>query len=575
MTQNAEVKFVGDAAQLLQEYQKLRRAEAEEIDALKKIKEEARRTAREQMQMLREGQKETEKSETALERYNRQQQRLKELLDKGAISQETYNRRVGQLRNELRGVGTEVSKATGGAGELAAQFLGIATTAGVLLTTLRLVTGEMESQKKMQEQAANKQLSFGQALRGTLINFQGDETLSEGDLVKAIEQVAAEARTSPEEVANVMSSAFSAKGSLSNEVAVDAVRDAFRLTPGDAGAAEQLSSRALDIAKSTGIEDTQAIIGFMMNLQANSRITQLDKIGATAVPAIISTTTAGDTVEQAGEVFATLNQMMADAEGNMSRTATIALSQQLKEFFPSGSEGKFSDQRGGFIVPEDQMQRFESAGSTTERIAIMQQSPELRRAFLSKSSFEKAAQAPVEQLLSGSETALSMQRAAQAGILPVDDAASRAYTARVQQLDDAEFQSGVAFKQRAMTAGDLQNLRERERGTAGIVREALFGEEGILARVDTLGPDVAFDTAAEYDFSAGLAAGKDPIEMGQTLLRNIEASTPFSAPSSSEKQAIADLRESLERLREATERNTNETRRQVGKNPTDALNRRD
>ena len=131
-----------------------------------------------------------------------------------------------------------------------------------------------------------------------------------------------------------------------------------RLRAGDA-----LAARALDMRQATGSTDFMANIGFLQNVQANSRVTSLARVGQHLLPGITGVMTRGDTPEEAAEFVATLNTLMQDAEGATTRTAATSLSGQLRDFKPRRRADR---------------ERYEALESTTARLQFLQGNPALK-----------------------------------------------------------------------------------------------------------------------------------------------------------------------------------------------------
>lgn len=102
MSDDIKIDFVGDANQLLQEYQKLHKAAEQHKEDLKAAKEGAKQANRENQQMAREAKTVWEQTRSPIERYNAEFAKLNRLKQTGHINQETYNRALRQERSELQ-----------------------------------------------------------------------------------------------------------------------------------------------------------------------------------------------------------------------------------------------------------------------------------------------------------------------------------------------------------------------------------------------------------------------------------------------------------------------------------------
>ena len=166
--------------------------------------------------------------------------------------------------------------------------------------------------------------------------------------------------------------------------AMDAVRASFAFSRGDPQAGVAAAGAALDIASVTGGTADESL-GFLQQIGQKARITDPRKLATNLAAGLdCGRRLIGADARSAGALFAAMTQGMADPTGESSRTATISLVQQLR----------------GFQDTDEWVNM-----SMSKRIARLQSSPALRDEFLEKASFEKRAQAPVEQLLGGGTVA--------------------------------------------------------------------------------------------------------------------------------------------------------------------------
>jgi hypothetical protein len=121
-----------------------------------------------------------------------------------------------------------------------------------------------------------------------------------------------------------------------------------------------LAGASLDIQELTGAKPEEAV-GFIQGVQTASRITKTAAIAQALPPALASSMVAGGSARDSAALFAALTQGAADFIGESSRTATISLASQLKEFLP------------------DML-------STESRIGVRQHGPTLREKFVADKS---------------------------------------------------------------------------------------------------------------------------------------------------------------------------------------------
>lgn len=427
------------------------------------------------------------------------------------------------------------------AGKMAQQVGGIATSlvgAGAAVAILRQ---EYDALVNRQNQASQTQFSAGQAIRLTKVAFNADSTVSDAQLEPLIESIAQETGSSIQAVAGALTDAFSAKGSKSNAVAADAVRQALRFLPNNQAAATTLSSRALDVSKFSGSDNIAANLGFIQNVQSASRVTSLDQVGAQIVPAIANIVKQGDTPEQAAELAAAMTQLLQDDRGEKTKTAVTNLSSRLAGFVPS-TRGK--DARGSFSVPQDQIAFFEKAATTTARIEAMQKSPELRRAFFGSTTFDSTSSASIKSLLSGDAKSVAELNQARKTIKPLDNRQADLFEKSIERLNSGKFSSIVAAQQ-GNNANVESNLLGDSKGSAkAAVRETIYSTLSGL-RKSNLTQSVFYTPPVEYN----LGKTENPVNTGKFLLNKFkEELNPENQYYKQDRELIEKQLQMLERI---------------------------
>jgi len=196
----------------------------------------------------------------------------------------------------------------------------------------------------------------------------------------------------------------------------------------------------------------------------------LEKVGANLLPGIISVSQQGDSPEQAAELAVTMTKLMTDAEGRLTRTAVTNMSARMADFVP---EEKGKDNRGKFEVPQNQIDAYEKAKNTTERIAVMQQSPELARQFFSQYTFDAASAASVKALLTGTNVARAQYAAAQQQIKPLDDNQVKTFEDKVSRIEGGTFQPLVRAEEQSNINISAARLSDRKGQLLGAAREIM------------------------------------------------------------------------------------------------------
>lgn len=463
--------------------------------------------------------------------------------------------------------------------EVATSFAGVGSTLAGIMTAVRLLKQEAEDLKTREQQSAEAQQRWGEAVRSMSANFSDDKTLAldrlEGRLLDASRRTGA----APDAVTQAASAAFSAKGALSHEAAVLAVEAGFRVNPADQTGATELASRALDIMGASGVTDPRAAVGLLTQAGGAARVTDLSKLGKNLTPAIAAMMGRGDTLEQAVESYVTTTLLASDSEGAVSSTGTINLANRLAGFIPQ-TTGK--DKRGKFNVPQKQIDAYLAAGSTTARKDLMRSMPELRRAFWATNSFDAQTQGPFEQLLSGDANAMAMERSVQQSIGDIGDGV-QAFESKVGQMESLPSQF-LLKSQRSGNSAKVQALLQQTRDASEAEARRQFDET--LGMVDfpvfqsggpmrwgraILGGDNAWNRQqSEADVQKRIAFGQDAISARANELEAVRGSLGGGA----DPAIVEALNRTEAVLRQmATHMRSLDGKASVGKPPEHALGR--
>ncbi|QDT95555.1 hypothetical protein [Gimesia aquarii] len=376
--------------------------------------------------------------------------------------------------------------------KMSAEALTTFTGIGSVISGIALAAAAINQQHQILiQRQKNKNVTgkeFGEVVRDVRVAFEPDKSLEDKDLETKILEVAKRTRTNENIIGASLVDTFSAKGAKSNQKALEAVEAAFLLKPNDLEAGRTLAARALDLSNAFGIDDMKANVGFLQNIQQVARLTSLEKVGANLLPGIISVTQQGDTPEQAAELGVTLTKLMTDAEGRLTRTALINMSSRLADFVPS-TKGK--DKRGKFDIPEAQVTAFDQAKTTTERVAVMQQSPELQRQFFSEVTFDAASSASIRSLLTGSEVAQKQLQSARDQIKPLDINQVKTFEEKVSRIEGGSFQNLVRADEQSQTNQSAFRLSDRAGQIEGAAQKIF---EKTMSEVSASGLESALNT---------------------------------------------------------------------------------
>ncbi|NLE58092.1 MAG: hypothetical protein GX616_07020, partial [Planctomycetes bacterium] len=387
MSDGVTVNITANAQAYEQALQRLGQLQSQFEQKLRGVGETSKKVGREERELNRARLRVLQQVMTPQEKYNQKVGELDRLLKANKLSQDQYNRAVGQAKTQMDGAAQSGEKAFGPKmHRMTTQLLGALGLTGGVAGAIQIVRMEYEHLIEAQRQAASATLTQAQTQEVALVNLGATTEAQRDKFVSASKAMAASLGVSETEVYRRASDALSARGDkpvYGPGGAMDAVRASFSFSRGDPQAGIASAGAALDLSSVTKATADESL-GFLQAIGQKARITDPRKLAVNLPPAMTAATSAGADPRTAGALFAALTQGMTDPTGESSRTASIAFSQQLR----------------GFQDTDEWVNM-----SMSKRIARLQSDPALRDQFLAKASFEKRAQAPIEQLLSGGSVA--------------------------------------------------------------------------------------------------------------------------------------------------------------------------
>lgn len=457
-------------------------------------------------------------AEKAYQRLNSENDRLARKLE------DVQNKSKRSVRDTASGLEKNVQMTK----QWAIALTGVTSGLSAVQLAARLVGEEWANTQRKQEARRLASLGPAAAIRDARYNMTEDDTIKDKDLEGLVAQIAKETRSDQSVVASVLSGAFSAKGSLSNKVAADAVRQALRIKPNDAEQGSVLAGRFLDVAKFSKTDNIKAIAGFEANIQQAARVKDPAKVGANLIPAIGGATHFGDTPEQAAEMLSAVTQILNDERGELSRTAFLQLGGQLKSFVPKRAEkGKNKgrligkDARGSFEIPENQFDDFEKAKNTEERLAVIRQSPELQREFVGSASFEQATRQQMLSIIRGDEVALTEIAKASETIRAIGKEQEKLFEQKMKKMEGGTLQRMLTADQQS--AANLQDIDlepglDHDKAVARqILRDTFEGKDGATG-INLPGIDALSRKLRMEIFEHKLRKGDNPFESAIGIL---------------------------------------------------------
>jgi hypothetical protein len=407
------------------------------------------------------------------------------------------NALAGQQRsNEAIGQGIQ------NVAQLAAQYAGFA---GILAG----VNQELRETARLQEKSADTQVAVADAQAAVIKNLTGVSSEQRKRFLEQVADVAVATRFQDLGALNLAAAAGVSASAGDQQVTLDAIAKASRLSRDRPHELPILSGAAIDISKSTGRARADENLGFLMSAGTQARIEELKKQAENIAPAVISgvATVRGDRQQAAIDVaafFAAASNLAGDKQGDPTRTFTTSFTAQLRDFFEKGQEVTIAGRKLRIKPGED-------PGDFAGRLGVLQQDPRLQQRFLEASNFEWRYKVFAEQVLSGGSEADKLFRQGRGAIR--FDSAQYEQTAKDLEALTPELSLASARRDAAFNQQQRELALDQE-GIAGetrrILREALTSTAGYAESFP--GTRYVASELAVYGQDLNYAMGGDPVE---------------------------------------------------------------
>lgn len=394
-----------------------------------------------------------EKYATKEERVAIELKRLNELRAKGVLSAKDYDRAVKANAGTLDDVGSSADKSGGMVAGLTgkmAGFVGGLTSAG---TVISFIKSEYDALIERQGKSKDANISLATEQEALLMNL-GDAKA--GEVGKDIRGLSQKSGVKEENITRAVNEAMAARADLDVKDVLAGVESATKVRKFAPSELAGLAGATIDTQKQTGL-GTDESLGFLMQLQAQSRTNSLKGVAENFTPAVGGVMQLGADRQTAGGLLAALSHGMGDTQGSQSATSAIQLAKQLREYGQRGNpeanrqmealdaqhstegdalKSEYDRKQLGLKDPEERLRLREElkqkqaalkaqqdeqktklsesapAVPIGEVIAKMQEDPEYRKQFLKGkeqggfgATFEAKALPAIESLLSGGKQA--------------------------------------------------------------------------------------------------------------------------------------------------------------------------
>lgn len=379
------------------------------------------------------------KNMTAGERYSREVKKLNDLRAQGVLSAKDHAKAMEGERLKM----AESGQATGSFSSLLSG-LGpkLLTAAGGFVSVQQMIKAvgeEIRGIMDLQKRAGDATANLGAEQEALLQNLGGANA---AQVAKDLKALSAKTGVTEADVTRAVNESMAARGDFDVSQVIKAVGSVGKIRKFAPTEMAGLAAATIDTQRQTGLGTDEAL-GFLLQMQGQSRTKSLKELAANMVPGVGGIMQFGADRATAGALLASMSHGMGDTTGAASRTASLQLAGQLREFGNGAPIG--------------------------QTLAQLQQNQALREKFLSTASFEVAARPAVEALLGGGKVAQNFAAARQAMQANPLEALAQA------EKDRAAFAPIGLAEQRL----GLQNVAQqalvnnRRAAEAGIVREGM------------------------------------------------------------------------------------------------------
>lgn len=546
MTEEITVTRTVHDSDLIRSFQRTQAEIAKEVTKLGKLVLEGNKVGKSFDKVAASAKKAFEETRTPLERYTRKVADLKSLNEKNKISQDTLNRSIRKSRQEyvkagraaqgfgnstraanqraqaaIAGTQRKIRQGIASAGQFVGTIAGIGGVIGGVMLIVNTLKAEWEQLVRIRRERLDTKATVGESQERLRLNFLADKSIkNEQELFGAVGKVAKDRGVKFQDIEPAASAVLSAKGDLSNKQAIKALDTVLRIS-NDPQFVQSASAGSLDLAKQTGVTDFRKILGFARQTQVKARITNPAKL-LQNLPSVVAAekSLGGGSAETAAELFAFLTGEVADPTGDVSRTGSINLIRRLSEFAP---QAKFKTKKGQRLkVDKALIAKFQNAKTTNERLALLQQNPELGTQFLETADLGKGQlRGALTQLVRGDAGAMKRFGDIRQGILsPHDKSQIPRFEKFARGREAAPFAAETGFKRAQTSAEESLGLNSgRSERVQALAEKAL--EEALSKTTFSFGTDKLTDLGAETEFHARIGPGHSAEDSLRAVLEEL------------------------------------------------------
>lgn len=384
-------------------------------------------------------------TEDKTEKYARAVKELDRLKAKGILTSKQHTTAIAAEQAKLNDTGVAAEKSGGMVSGLTgkmAGFVGGLASAGAVIGTIK---AEYDALIERQGKSRDANISLAAEQEALLMNL-GDADAKE--VTGQIRDLSQSSGVKEENVTRAVNEAMAARADLDIKDVLDAVGTAAKVRKFAPSELAGLASATIDTQKQTGL-GTDESLGFLMQLQAQSRTKDLKGLAENFTPAVGGIMNFGADRETAGGILAALSHGMGDTTGAQTGTSGIQLAKQLRAY----------GQQGG---PEMQAKMAELDATQERQKAALKADFDKRGIALNAEKMDPAEKAELRRQLAA-EKKVSEEK-----LKATHDTESEALQATAQTIPIAD----VLARMQADPAYRAQFLKGKDQGGFGASFEA-------------------------------------------------------------------------------------------------------
>lgn len=499
-----EVEWIATANKMMQTLDKMDQRFEKQDQALKKLAQTSDKTANAAAGSFNKLEQELKENEAALKK-----------LERGTAAFDAQKKKVDQMRKafseakgEIGGIGEQSGGMLSSAiGKVAALAAGMAS----FQTIVTAVVAELDKVRQLKLDAAQATRSVEQTFAEMAVNVGAADLAQARNLVQ---QNAAPLGVTQEGLANLIAAGMSGGAESINE-AMDLAGKTLKLTAGDAAKAAPLMSGMLSLAATTGNRDFESILGQLSQFQKAGRGEDMAMSVNNMSTAIAAANVAGERVAALGaertlELGGAISQLLQDPTMAVTGTTMRQFITKMDSFVPAAQATL--DDGSKSTLPPEAIDAFNKLGTFDERVAAMQQNPELAKQFLSRIE-DNQGKSAIRQIVTGTDAAKELLAAAES---IVTDAA----TATNEYKDLTAMIAGMTALTRVENVAQANIQGAAVSGTMGAEGQAMKIVDDTLAKVNLSGLDVL--RGQEVSAIRAENAGKTGVEAIQSEIAILE-----------------------------------------------------